>query len=59
VTLKPSPVELDRQAHTIGQTIWSVGGRDDTVEEEKGEKEIAYLCQPLFFYAGVFQRNQI
>ncbi|HHT9146796.1 MAG TPA: hypothetical protein ACFYD4_14165, partial [Candidatus Wunengus sp. YC61] len=27
-------------------------------EEEKGEKEIAYRCQPRFFYAGVFQRNQ-
>ena len=36
-----------------------VGGRDYATGEEKGEKEIAYLCQPGFFYAGVFQRNQI
>ena len=35
-----------------------VGGRDYATGEEKGEKEIAYLCQPGFFYAGVFQRNQ-
>ena len=41
------------EAHTTGQTIWSVSGRD-YAEEEKGEKEIAYSCQPRFFMQGFF-----
>lgn len=32
--------------------VWSVGGRDYATGEEKGEKEIAYLCQPRFFMQG-------
>ena len=47
-------VALDRQEHTTGQTIWSVGGRDYAAEEEKGEKEIACHCQPQFFMQRFF-----
>ena len=31
-----------------------VGGRDYATGEDKGEKEIAYLCQPRFFMPWFF-----
>jgi len=34
-----SSVKLNRQDHTTGQTVWSVGGRDYAIGEEKGEKK--------------------